>query len=80
VYGLPPACDYLTWVGLALNADRARVRKLWDQVTAQKIATGSMEVPDEWATHLTDSPEEARNYRREKREMEMLYGNRSRVR
>lgn len=68
-----PAGDqtYRTVVGLELNRDRVEVRKIVNDALAYSIATGEMEIPDEWFPLLCDSPEEADALRRS-RTMESL--------
>ena len=74
LYGLSAPIDYLTFCGLTLNGERVRVRRIWDAVTADHIATGKQEVPDEWINYLIDNPDEAVYYLRRKRQLEMLTG------
>jgi hypothetical protein len=55
---------YLDEVGQELNRDRIEVRRIVNNALSLSIATGRMEIPDEWYSLLTDNSEEAEDLRR----------------
>jgi len=59
VYGLTAGLDYEAFVGLSLNVDRVRARRVLDLVDALKVADGRAEIPAAWYRLLTDTEEEA---------------------
>lgn len=56
-YGvLPGPLDYEGYVGLVMNADRARLRKVYFAGLAHTLAAGAGEVPPEVVAAACDSP------------------------
>lgn len=52
-------------LGVALNLDRVRARRMNDLATAIAVGLGRVDPPEWWLEHLTDSPEEAKRWRLE---------------